>query len=155
MPYGDNRRGDSTAVINVTASTISLTTAVHDGRLITLNRAAGITVTLPASEGSGAMFRIVTETTVTSGGNIVEVANGSDSFFGWAYGVDTDSEGATGYTWNADASDDTITLDGSAKGGIAGDLIEVEDFAVNKWLIRAYITQSGGSEVTPFNAAVS
>jgi hypothetical protein len=49
---------------------------------------------------------------------------------------------------------DTITMDGSTKGGIKGDRIELQDIADNLWYVRV-IGSATGTEVTPFSAAVS
>ena len=43
----------SAAPINVTATTLAVTGAAHGGRVVTLNRAAGIAVTMPAATGTG------------------------------------------------------------------------------------------------------
>jgi hypothetical protein len=145
----------SASVVDVTGATVSLTSAAHAERYVTLSRAAGVTVTLPAATGTGNKYTIITATTVTSNNNIIQAASASDSFVGICVGVDTDGEGATGFTWNADSGDDTITMDGSAKGGIAGDLWEIIDYASGLFLVKGRITQSGGSEATPFSAAVS
>ncbi len=75
---------------------------------------------------------------------------------GVAIGADDDTEGAgTAHVWNCETNDDTITMDGTTKGGKLGDHVEVLDYASGKWLVKAFLTQSGGSEVTPFSAAVS
>lgn len=142
------------AVVAKTAD-VTLTQATHAGKIVTLGSADGDTVTLPAASGTGDVYTVIVATTVSSNNHIVQVANASDSFVGLAFGVDTDAEGASGYTWNADANDDTITMDGTAKGGVAGDMVIVRDIASNIFQVLVYLTQSGGSEVTPFSNAVS
>lgn len=145
----------SGSVVDVTASTLAVTAALHGSRIVTLSRAAGVTVTLPAASGSGEVFTFITATAVTSNANVIKVANASDSFTGIAMGVDTDAEGASGYTWNADTNDDTISMDGTATGGKAGDKWVVIDYAANLFNVIGYISQSGASEATPFSATVS
>jgi len=145
----------SGSVVDVTDATVTLTAAAHAERLVTLSRAAGVTGTLPAATGTGNVYRILTKTTVTSNSNKIQAASAADSFVGLAFGVDTDAEGASGYTWNADANDDTVTMDGSAQGGVAGDLWVITDYATGLFHVLGYLTQSGGSEATPFSAAVS
>jgi hypothetical protein len=54
------------APISVTAATLTVTAASHAGSTIVLNRAAGTTVTLPASTGSGFKYTFIVGTTVTS-----------------------------------------------------------------------------------------
>lgn len=142
------------AVVAVSADT-TLTQAAHAGKIVTLGSADGDTITLPAASGTGDVYTVVVAETVTSNADIVQVANANDSFVGLAFGVDTDAEGASGYTWNADASDDTFTMDGTATGGVAGDMLIVRDVAANVFQVLGYLSQSGASEATPFSAAVS
>lgn len=145
----------SNSVVAVTDATLTVTEASHGDRVVVLNRAAGVTVTLPAASGTGNKYTFIVGTAVTSNADIVKVANATDVFEGSAIGVDDDAEGATGYQWNAETGDDTISLDGTASGGKLGDRIEIVDYASGKFAITAFITQSGGSEATPFSATVS
>ena len=145
----------SNRLVNLAAATLTMTAALHGERIITVNKADGSTITLPAATGTGQKYEIYVGTTISSNSLVIQAASAADSFTGFAYGVDTDAEGASGYTWNADAADDTITLDGSATGGIAGDRIELIDIASGIFAVRASLTQSGASEATPFSAAVA
>lgn len=142
------------AVVALTADT-ALTQAAHAGKIVTIGSADGDTITLPAATGTGDIYTVVVATTVTSNNHIIQAASASDSFAGICLGVDTDAEGASGYTWNADSGDDTVTMDGSAKGGLIGDKWIITDIASGVFQVDGRITQSGGSEVTPFSAAVS
>jgi len=145
----------ATRIINLTADSLAINADAHDLRTITINRAAGSTITLPSATGSGSTYKFFVGTTITSNSLIVKVASASDSFLGLALGADNDAEGATGYSWKTDAGDDTITLNGTATGGYAGDFIEIIDVASGIFSIQAKIKQSGGSEATPFSATVS
>lgn len=134
----------------ITSATVTL--AVKDeGKTIVLDRAAGVTVTLPAATGSGRRFRIYNKTTVTSNAHIVQVANSSDIMQGTAWGAA--DGGATVNAWEAGAADDTMTMDGSTKGGLKGDIIELQDVATNVWSVQAHLQQTG-VEATPFSSAV-
>lgn len=141
--------------VNTTAATLSLTAALHAEKYVTVNKADGAALTLPAAAGTGNKYTVIIGTAITSNSTTVKAANANDSFAGMALGVDTDAEGATGYTWNADANDDTVTMDGTATGGAIGDVWTFVDYAANIWLVEGRITQSGGSEATPFSATVS
>lgn len=145
----------SGSVVNTTAATLSLTAALHAERLVTVNKADGAALTLPAASGTGNKYTVIIGTAITSNTTTIKAANANDSFAGMALGVDTDAEGATGYTWNADANDDTVTMNGTATGGAIGDVWTFVDYAANIWLVEGRITQSGGSEATPFSATVS
>lgn len=142
-------------VVNCTASTLQVQERLHAGKVVTLNRAAGIAVTLPAATGTGRTYEFMLGTAITSNSTTIKAASADDSFAGMALGVDTDAEGATGYTWNADSGDDTFTMDGAATGGEIGDTIRLTDVASGLWRVEGFVTQSGGSEATPFSATVS
>ena len=114
--------------------------------------AAGVTVTLPASVGNGDVYTIVVGTTVTSNNDIVKVANTSDSFVGRAI-ASTDNATTTNNIWNVASGNDTITLNGSTKGGYAGDMIQVIDIGSNLFLVNALLKQTA-VEATPFSATV-
>lgn len=147
-------RGASKAPVTETAS-FTLNAKEHGGRITNISKADGMAVTLPDATGSGMVYAVRVSTTITSNSTTIKAPDADNTFFGWALGVDTDLEGATGYTWNADAGDDTVTMNGSATGGIKGDIWYFTDVAANEWQVLGHITQSGASEVTPFSATVS
>lgn len=116
-----------------------------------VNAAAGAEVTLPPATGSGFRYTFIVGTTVTSNTNVIQVANSDDIMQGVVIGAaDTDSS-VNG--WEAAADSDTITMDGTTKGGIVGDRIELVDVAENVWAVNGIIQQTG-TEATPFSAAV-
>jgi len=146
-----NRVADVSArIVNVTASTLALTEESHDGKIITLNRAAGIATTLPAATGSGVKFTLIIGTTFTSSATIK--VTGDDVMTGVAViANDTD---ASASLFETAADSDTITFNGSTTGGYKGTLIELIDIAADTWYVR--ITGSAtGTEATPFSATVS
>lgn len=146
-----NRVTDASArVIAVTAATLAVTEATHDGTTIVLDRAAGITLTLPAATGSGARIRIVNKTTVTSNNHIVQVV-GDDTMTGTAWMANDVDGTVSGFETAADS--DTITMNGSTKGGLKGDVIQLEDIAADLWSVQCFL-QGTGTEATPFSAAV-
>jgi hypothetical protein len=59
----------------------------------------------------------------------------------------------TGTVFSTLATSDTITLNGSTKGGLAGSYIELRDVATNQWVVSASLVGSG-TPATPFSAAV-
>jgi hypothetical protein len=138
-------------LLSVTADAVSLTASSHAGKVVVLNRAAGVTVTLPASIGNGDVYTIVLGTTVTSNNDIIKVANTSDSFVGRALACA--DGGSTVNGWEVTSGDDTITLNGGTKGGYAGDTIQLMDIGENKFVVNAFLNQTA-SEATPFSATV-
>lgn len=143
----------TTTPVDATGTTLVLSAATHGGRLVTLNRATGIAVTLPASSGSGVVFRLVVGTTFT-GAASVKVANATDVINGTAILFQDSGDAVVGF--NATASDDTIDLFGTANstGGIVGGQIDLIDGISGKWYCR-YISDAGGTEATPFSNTVS
>lgn len=134
---------------NFTASaTLSLSDAET---LLTVNAAAGLTLTLPASAGSGVLYRIFIGTTVTSNSVVIKVANSSDIMSGLC--VSAADGGASVNGWETGGSDDTITFNGSTTGGIKGDYVELIDAATNVWRVNCF-TSSTGTEATCFSATV-
>ena len=133
--------GSVTTVPVTVTGNVTLSAADHSGRSVYLNKAAGIAVTLPAATGSGARYRLILAATVTSNTTTVTAASGD-----YINGV---IRGGTGSSGSADswpttaATNTTITLDGTTKGGYIGDVIELEDMATNEWAISGQIKQSG------------
>lgn len=141
--------------INVTTSTFVVNPALHAGRTITLNRAAGIAVTLPAATGSGDKYKFYVGTTFTANGTI-KVANASDTMVGHAILAQDSADTVVHFGTAAVAGADTITFYTAANnttGGIAGAVVELEDVADNVWSV-VYISEAGGTEATPFSATV-
>lgn len=136
--------------ITVTAATISLTKE-HAGTTINLSRAAGITATLPAATGSGRWYEFFTLTTVTSNNNIIQVT-GTDVMQGFCLLAQDAADTAVMFETAADS--DTITMNGSTKGGIRGESIWLKDVAAGVWQVKM-MGSGTGSEATPFSAAVS
>lgn len=140
----------SDRLTNATAATLAVTEADHEGKSITLNRAGGIAVTLPAATGSGARYRFIVGTTFTSAGTI-KVANASDTMCGNA--IMAQDGGDTNVMFEAGATADTITMDGTTTGGLKGAFAICEDIATNLWFVH-YISAATGTEATPFSATV-
>lgn len=136
--------------INVTAATLTVDRDSHAGAVVTVNRAAGTTITLPVSVGKGDKYTFVVGTTISSNNFIVKVANATDTMFG-GVSISTD---IAGVTMLCGGTDDTITMSGSTTGGVAGSFVTLEDVAVGKWLVSGFLA-STGTEATPFSATVS
>ena len=133
------------SVTSRTASTLAVTSAMA-GTTNVLNRAAGIAVTLPAATGSGLALRFLIGTTVTSNTTTIAVT-GNDVFQGTCSQF---ADGGTTVNSYEAAGANRITMDGSTRGGIIGDSIELIDMAADTWFVR--IVQSAtGTEATPFS----
>jgi hypothetical protein len=132
-------------VSNVTAATYTVSSA-DVGNLITLNRAAGIAVTLPAATGSGTQYKFFVGTTVTSN-SITITRAGNDTMFGTAY-VAQDG-GDTLVAFEA-AGSTVITLNGTTTGGIKGNIVTLIDAALDTWSVIVNGSATS-TEATPFS----
>lgn len=127
--------------VDATASTLSVTADDHSGKLVTLNRAAGIAVTLPAATGSGAVYRFYVGTAVTSNSTTIKVANADDTMVGHV--LSTLAAGGTTFGETAQGTDDTITMNGTTTGGLVGSYIECVDHEENVWRVFGLLAGSG------------
>lgn len=138
-----------------------------------LDKADGATVTLPPSTGSGFRYRFIVSTTITSNTVVIQTANATDVMAGVVQGstvvaqvaaapgaydqayIQTlaDAVNATPKGWMTAADSDTITMDGSTKGGFQGDVVEIVDLKEGVWSVSGLIKQTG-AEATPFSATV-
>ena len=141
----------STRIVNVTAATLAVTLAAHDGKIITLNKVDGIAVTLPAAAGTGMKLQFILGTTITSVGTTIKVANSSDTMTGTA--IIAQDAGDTVAMFETLAASDTITMNGTTTAGIKGDSIELIDIATNLWWVRM-VGSATGTEASPFSATV-
>jgi hypothetical protein len=151
-------------VVNIpdATNTLTLTLADHAGRLLTVNDASLI-ITLPpivatadaVSSGpaadpntlntQGASFFIFIETAATA---VAITTDGTDKFVGSVLVVDTDTAGATtGYA--PAASNDTINLNGTTTGGIAGSWLKITALKSLKYMVEGVLLASA-APATPF-----
>lgn len=149
-----NRAADTSArLVSATAATLTVTEASHDKKLIALNKADGITVTLPAATGSGAIYEFIVGTSASGGSYVIKVADATDVMDGMVHTADDTGTPVTG-VWVTAADTDTITLNGGSQGGLIGDTIRLVDIATNQWVVHGVLKQSG-AEATPFSATVA
>jgi hypothetical protein len=147
-----NRVADTSArIISATAATLAITEATHDGKIITLNKADGVAVTLPAATGSGAKYKFIVGTTVTSVGYIIKVT-GNDTMVGKAFVCQDGGDTVVGF--EIGGTDDTLTLNGTTTGGLKGDVIEVIDIAADLYFVDLRLAATS-TEATPASATVS
>lgn len=142
-------------MIDLAAATVVLNRDVHDGRILTFNRLAGVAATLPAAIGSGARIRFVVKLLATSVSYKVQVANANDILQGVIFGARVDSGNAVlGFAANG-TDHDTVTLNRTTTGSVSlGEWLEFQDIAVNKWHVTGMLTATGGAFATPFSSAV-
>ena len=142
----------SVSLLSATTTPFAVTAAAHNGKVIVLNKADGLVVTLPAATGSGAHFRFSVGTQVTSNTYVIKVADSTDVMSGSLYVVDQSN--GTGTQFGTLAASDTITMTGLTTGGIAGGLITLIDVGPNLYAVHGTVIGTG-IEATPFSATVS
>lgn len=138
-------------ITSFTAATLTLTPDAYAGQTIVSDLAATQTITLPAATGSGNRYRVVVNTTKT-GDLVIEAANATDIMKGTAVLLADGGDTVVAFATAADT--DTVTLDGSTTGGIAGALVELTDIKSGVWHVRVE-SDASGTEASPFSAAVS
>jgi hypothetical protein len=134
-------------VVAQAAGNFSFAAGTHNNKL-TLVEDADVVITLPAATGSGNVYYVVFGLACT--GALISVT-GNDTFFGGCMGVDDDADAA--YAWKAEASDNEVNLNGTSTGGAKGDWFRFTDAKTDEWYVEGFVTNSGGSEATPFDAA--
>lgn len=134
--------------ITATAS-LTLNKYDHAQNVVNLSAAAGLTVTLPAATGTGAVYEMFVVTTVTSNSYIIQVTT-TDILQGVVH-LTTDIAGTSMPTA---ATSDTITMNGSTTGGVKGSWVRVTDASSGIWKLEGGLICTG-TEATPFSAAVS
>lgn len=142
--------------IAANGDTLTVTQALHAGRVIGFGKLTGTICTLPAATGTGDVYTFVISVAATSNANIIKVANATDVMAGSVnLQQDVDSAGSL-KMWQAAATDDTITLAGAATtGGIKGGYIVCTDYLSGFWSCQVFTSTGGGAEATPFSATVS
>lgn len=140
-------------VIDLDATSLTITAATHGERIVTLSHtAAASTVTLPAATGTGNVYTFIVAA-VNTNNHVIQVANATDVYEGAAIMLADGGDTVVGFETAADS--DTLTLNGTTKGGAAiGDKVIITDYATGKFSIECRLTGTG-TEATPFSAAVS
>jgi hypothetical protein len=131
--------------ITFTGATLTIDRDSHVNTVVNLDRAAGMTVNLPAATGGGDVYRFVVKTTFTGSATIA--ALGTDVMAG-VVSLSTDVAGVTCPTT---ATSDKLVMNGSTTGGLAGSYIECRDALSATWIVTGAIL-STGAEATPFSA---
>lgn len=133
-------------IVDCTTATLAVNAGDHDEKVILLG-AAAITATLPPATGSGAVYTFFT--TVQATAQVIQVT-ATDTFGG---GVAI-SEDIAGVTMLCAVTSDTLTMNGTTKGGLVGSHATFTDVASGKWMVEGFLA-ANGNEATPWSADVS
>ena len=133
-------------VVSIEDATYSVE-STQSGAVFTLNRAAGIVVTLPTA-AAGLQYTFIVGTTFSGAGQI-NTDNASDLYSGFAQLFDPATAGDTN-TFIPDASnDDTIDLGEAAQGWLVGGIIRLKATTAAVWHCEAFL-HGDGTLATPF-----
>jgi len=138
------------AAVQVTAgaTTLAITQALHSNRPVVLSNTAPIAITLPAATGSGARYAFFVNAAATATASTITSATTTDVMAGIAFALTTASANVVGYA--ATATSHIISLNGTTKGGVVGDYIELVDVKATQWYAELK-TSPTGTTVTPFS----
>jgi hypothetical protein len=130
----------------ITSATYQITRRDH-GKTLMLNRAAGMTLTLPVDTTFvGFTVKMVVRATFTGAWEVTGQADG-DLFFGGVFlssvAAKSDRFGPNG------SSNDTLKADADTKGRLSGGFVEFTCMGPNEWLVSGVLA-AGGTPVTPF-----
>jgi hypothetical protein len=140
------------AAVQTTATALSLTKVLHANRIVNVASTAPIAITLPQATGTGDTYRIVISVAATATQHTIKVANATDVMQGYVHCLTTSSDNVIGYATSA--SSDTITLNGTTTGGLAGSQWEIVDIKTGFFQVIGFDSPTG-STATPFSASVS
>ena len=143
-----NRACDTSArVVTVATTPLAITELAHDGKVIVLTKTDGQAVTLPAATGSGTMLRFIIGAKVASSATTINTSALDQVMTGNA--LQLADGGDTIGAYEAAATVNGISFDGSTTGGLKGDYVELIDIAAKTWFVRI-VCAATGSEATPF-----
>ena len=137
------------SVSSVTTATLVPTTA-QSGTIFSLNRAAGVTVTLPAA-AAGLFYEFHIGTTFT-GSFILQGASSADTFQGMVFQLDKDELGSVVALnedidtagWNIPAAADyRLTMDADTDGRFIGGHIRCVAITDAIWLLNGHVFGDG------------
>ena len=137
-------------------ATMSLSKAIHDGKVLLLNVLTGHTITLPPAVASGCRLRFVTRIAATSNNNIIKVQNATDVLIGnLAISIAAGGALSAFQASPTVAGADTVTMNRTTTGGaVAGDWLIFEDIAAGFWEVSGVLNGTA-TPATPFSATVS
>lgn len=146
----DRVNNPETPIVDATSATLTLTSE-NSGSTVVLDRAAGVTVTLPdaSTENIGVFYDFIVETTVTSNAYVINTAKAADLYVGGVSFIDdTTPESATMFKPDV-SNDDAMSMNGTTTGGKIGCDFRIKCIGVNKWYVSGIVAASGVI-ATPF-----
>ena len=149
------RAADVSARIVTLTTNTSITTALHEGKLIVLSEPGGnaaMEATLPEATGSGGVFCFVIGVANTAEYEISVATN--DVFYGQVTHIDGNLQSTINAVVDyASGVYDTINMDSDTNtGGSVGDKVCVTDFATGSWMADGFVASDGDAYATVFSS---
>lgn len=142
----------SARIVATTATALTITAALHAHKVVLVNSAEPIAITLPLALGTGDRYTFVIGVSATGTDHTIKVASAADVLTGVALLANTDATEVSGFATTSGS--DTISMDGTALGGVRGARIELIDIETGAF----QVTMTGKADnavATPFLMAVS
>lgn len=134
-----------TGLFTAGAATLTLVQATHSGSTIINDQTGGLAITMPASTGDGATYRIV-NSAASGTANTITCA-GADVFVGH---ILLASSVVLSNLFISDGTDTIITQNLTTSGlGDPGDFAFIQDITAGSFVVTGMM-QSSGTPVTPF-----
>ena len=138
--------GSASGLVSAGAATLTLTEPLHAGITVINDQTAGLAITMAASTGNGAIYRIINGA-VSATANTITCA-GSDVFDG---NIMVGLSLAQTALFHSDGTDTIITQNLTTTGlGDIGDWVEIQDIVSGKFAVRGQFSASG-TVATPFS----
>lgn len=147
-PAGGHPPGPAQRLVTA-ITTLAVTQAAHEGRVILLSLLAGFVSTLPAATGSGAMYEFMVAIVRTSGSYTINTT-GTDVFKGLVQIAPNGSNVGLSESFGSTANK-TFALNATTTGGLLiGDWIQCLDILSGVYAITGLLSGSG-TLATPFS----
>lgn len=153
-PNGLNPNFDSATFKKPVLSSVGATKSLTEGdsgSIIVLDRAAGITVTLPDDANPGTNYEFVVQTSVTSNGYTIK-RNSTKTIIGSLIVdryVDVATQTYSRNFFSNGAVASAVVLNGSTTGGLIGTRFIATAITSGTWFIQGILVGSG-AVTTPF-----
>ena len=135
-------------------ATVALTAALHANRILYVTGTAAAAYTLPEATGTGNQYIVYMGEVNTNGMTLVTPDLVNSLMYGKANMLDVDATAATAFFTVTAGDSNTITWDGTTKGGQIGDFMIATDLATDVFAVHAECRVPAGSNVaSPFSAA--
>ncbi len=129
------------------ATSLTVTAALHANRVIVLSNSTPIAITMPAATATGNKYTFVFDVAATATASTISRATAGEKFHGVAMILAT-ATFMSGFL--ATTTDNTMTFNGTSKGGVVGDMVEFWDIKTGIFEVQM---RSGANvaPLTPFS----